>query len=182
MLKFVTHASSLKKLLVFLLLSVFLYNQAGYFIAFKMEQQEARREIKRRIKNSVPQNELTIIRISSQNVHKMQWVKEGREFMYANGLYDVVRVEAEGNEMVYHCINDIQEKQLFTDLDEHVRKHMDDSSGERKSPHKSIAKDYFVEDHAVPLFISYEIIHFLPAPEATIERLAMSLSPPPERA
>ena len=172
----------MKKLLVFLLLSIFLYNQAGYLIAFKIEQIEARKEIKRRIKNSVPQNELTIIRIGDHNRHEMQWVEDGREFMFNNSLFDVVRVETQGDELVYHCINDTQEKELFAELEEHVSKQMDANGIDNEHAEKSMVKDYFIEEILTPAYDNSVTIHFLITSEAPVSSFTKNPVPPPKQA
>lgn len=172
----------MKKLLVLLLLSTFLYNQVGYFIAFKLEQYEVRKEIKRRLKNSVPQGELTIIAVNSNNRHEIQWVKEGKEFIYNDSFFDVVKLEENGDEIIYHCINDTQEKQLFVDLDKHVRDHMDTNSTDHKHSHKHTIKNYFTESIQVQFFTDFITVDFPSFSETLSERFGKKSVPPPELA
>lgn len=169
----------LKKLLAFILICIFLYNQAGYLIAFKLRQQEIRSEMKSRIKRNVPEQELTAIRIEAGNESALDWEKEDKEFEYKGNLFDVVRKESVKGATIYYCINDAQEEKLFDDLDEHVRRHMNDTPVNEKQQLKAM-KDYFAEElYTSPVttcsFIKYPITH-----EAADTRFAPPSSPPPE--
>lgn len=171
----------MKKLLAFILIAIFLYNQMGYFIAFKIKQYEVRREIKARIKSSVPQSELTVIRIESGKENKLQWIKENKEFRYNGNMYDVVRKEMAAGAVIYHCINDVQEKQLFNDLNEHVSNHMNDQPVNEKNTIKTVTKDYFSEKIILlPVHGHISFIRYPRAEEAAHSRFISALVLPPE--
>jgi hypothetical protein len=156
---------TLKKLLAFLLISIFLYSQVGYFVAFKIRQAEVRREMKRKIKNSVPQNELAVIKVKKSE--HLDWVKEGKEFRHKGSLYDIVRFEMQEDLIIYHCVNDVQEQELFARLDEHVNNHIAAHSQQSKHSAKKVTKDYFCEDSPS-----------LPSPAFTIVEFMISRSTP----
>lgn len=162
------------------MLSVFLYNQAGYFIAFKLEQYEVRKEIKQKIKNSVPGNELAVITVDRHNRGELIWLEEGREFLYRNQLYDVVRLETKGDATVFYCINDTQEEQLFAELDKHVRGQMETNSSDHKHSHEYTVKNYFTESMQVHFFIDFTAVDFPSFSEALPESFSKNFVPPPE--
>lgn len=103
---------------------------------FKLQQLKIRREIKRQIKRGVSEDDLHVISIHPNNASDLNWQKEN-EFIYQGNMYDVVRKEVlEDATIVYHCINDKQEAQLFANLDEMVKKHMDTDSPANKTAKK----------------------------------------------
>jgi hypothetical protein len=47
--------------------------------------------------------------------------KHSREFSYKGSMYDIVRTDTiNQNTFLFYCVNDIQEKQLFANLDKMV--------------------------------------------------------------
>ncbi len=95
----------------------------GYFIVFKSMQLAVKSDIKRRIKEKLPESELTVIRLSDNDktMHdRMRWI-EGTEFRLDGNMYDVVRSERVGDTTIYYCINDVQEESLFVNLDKQVK-------------------------------------------------------------
>jgi hypothetical protein len=96
-----------------------LFNVCGAYIVFESVKSNIRSSIKQKIKEGVPASELTILRFSSQEVEAgtagIEWI-EGHEFRYHKAMYDVVRTEKDGGDLVYYCINDTQEESLFARL------------------------------------------------------------------
>ena len=104
---------------------LFTYNIGGVFIAYRFEQYSIRKEIKKQIKEGVPQNELTTILCTKKNESEIIWQNE-KEFLFHGNLYDVVRKEILANgDTRYECINDKQETELFVSLDKKVGKQLD---------------------------------------------------------
>lgn len=99
------------------LLSVMLFSFFGPHIIFSMQQATIRKEIKKRIKLGVPENELVKF-----NVNELQgnisWTDGKREFTFNGNKYDVVKKEFSKNGIFFYCINDQQETILFKNLDE----------------------------------------------------------------
>lgn len=87
--------------------------------AFHFLQNQARSEMKARIKAGVPEKELHQITFASEE--DILWVRDGKEFKLKGRLYDVVR--REGN--TFFCVDDEQETQLFAHLDELCREQQD---------------------------------------------------------
>ena len=72
--------------------------------------------MKMKIKAGVPEDQLAVITVNSQNENELHW-KHSREFKYRGVMYDVVRKEQHNDHSTtYFCVNDAQETQLFEDL------------------------------------------------------------------
>jgi len=76
----------MKKAAAIFLLGIFLFNIAGYFIAFKLVQYQIKKEIKAEIKKNINSDELTAIIISKKQINKIDWLEEGKEMNY-NGQF-----------------------------------------------------------------------------------------------
>lgn len=115
----------MKKAFSIFLLSIFLFEMVGHYPLFKYAQYKIQKEIKGRLKKSVPDSELFVIAIPADKVNELDWKREGKEFRYKGTMYDIVKSENKGDEMIYHCVNDKQETQLFAQLEELVNQHID---------------------------------------------------------
>lgn len=133
------HITFLKRTVSIVLVTLYLFNLFGYLGTFLVAQAQIRKEIKQRIKQSVPENELVRISITPPTASSLQWIKSF-EFRYRGSLYDIVRTEHVGDTTHYTCIHDVKEQGLFADLDEHVRKQME--SDARASGPKTVFKEH----------------------------------------
>lgn len=97
-------------------------NIVGYYPLFKADQWLVRREIKRRIKESVPADELHQFQFLKSDVPHLDWVKPKKEFRLDGHMYDVVTKVEKGDSTYFSCINDVKETQLFAHLDELTKK------------------------------------------------------------
>jgi len=163
----------LKKLVSITVLSIFLFNLGGFFIVFNFQQVAIRKEIKKQIKEGVPEDELTIITQTSENFDEIVWIKPKKEFTYKGTMYDVVRKTVEDNgDITYHCINDTQETTLFVNLDNLVKKNMDARNNGKDSIKLLFQSLYFSNDlmkinfstneKKVELFIFYSSYYLSP--------------------
>lgn len=126
--KKVKYSFKLKATLHIVLLS-FLFSQFAPYLTFKAQQYWAKKEIKTRIKQGVPESELTCFNASKAiNSHSFEWIKTGKEFFYLDNLYDIVKTDVIDGKVIFKCINDKQEKQLFANLESILKK----STGNQK--------------------------------------------------
>ena len=138
----------MKRIISILLLLIFIYNIIGYYTAFKIVRYQIRGEVKRMIKNSVPEEDLVAIHVRNSDKCSLYWTKPGKEFRYKGEMYDVVRQEAEGSSVTYYCIHDFKESKLFADLNKHIRKHVADNPQQRKKTEnltKKMSQNLFFE-------------------------------------
>ncbi|MGZ4034183.1 MAG: hypothetical protein ACXVPU_04410 [Bacteroidia bacterium] len=114
----------MKKILPPVLLAIFLFNVAGYFIVFKIEQSQVKDEIESEIKAGVNTEDLTIITINKTDLSSIQWTESNKEMRYKDALYDVVKSCDSEKTITYYCINDTKEESLFASLDNHINTHV----------------------------------------------------------
>jgi len=143
-----------KRVIAILFLTLYVYNIAGYYAVFKALQCEVRADIKRQVKETVPEDELFLIAVPLGAENMLQWLKE-HEFRYQGSLYDVVRHHTSNDTTYYHCVNDTQEEQLFENLEAHVRAQTNSGGLPQKAADvfKNIAKDYFPQRSVVELHL-----------------------------
>ncbi|MFN0158357.1 MAG: hypothetical protein ACKVRP_09845 [Bacteroidota bacterium] len=114
----------MKRIVSIVLIALYLYNLFGYMGTFLIAQAQIRKEIKQLIKQSVPEEKLVRISITSETASSLEWIKSF-EFRYQGKLFDIMRTEHAGDTTHYTCINDVKEQGLFAGLDEHVRRQME---------------------------------------------------------
>lgn len=93
------------------------FNLAGIFLVFKIQQSQIRHDIKMKLKQGVPAEDLHKISFALSELHLIDWVRKDKEFKYRNQMYDVVRKEYDDKQVHFFCVNDTQETQLFVNLD-----------------------------------------------------------------
>jgi hypothetical protein len=139
----------MKKAISIILFSIFLFNTAGYFIAFKALQYQVKNEIESQIKSGLTIEQLTNITIDKKDIGAIEWEESGKEMVYRNERYDIVKTTETATSITYVCINDKKEETLFANLDEHVNTHV--ANAPLKNSHqKKLA------DHVIKLYFSSE--------------------------
>ena len=149
----------MKKIFLFTFLIIFLFNFAGYFIVFKVEQYQIKSEIEAKITAGIETEALTIITIEKSDFQSVEWVEGNKEFRYKGGLYDVVKNTETRKTITYYCISDLKEESLFSDLDEHI--HVNVANNSQKSSKKlnnHVIKLYFLNTR--PILIPQELAYF----------------------
>jgi hypothetical protein len=106
-----------KRLFSFLFLIVFIWQLAGFFIYFEIERFHVRKDIKRAIKHSLPQNQYKQFNFTNAEFNELTWIND-HEFKMNGRLYDVVKKNKSNVGFSVSCIDDIQETVLFAQLDE----------------------------------------------------------------
>ena len=143
----------MKKTVAILFTFIFLFNLAGYYFVFLGMQHQTRKAMKIKIKQSIPDSQLTLIKINKNENDLLNWLKENKEFKYKENIYDVVRKNTDNNgNTYYYCINDKQEEKLFADLDTHIKNHIATNSPQNKGSKdivKNIIKDYFSTNNSL---------------------------------
>ena len=112
----------LQRIVAILILLVLLTGLGGYFVFFKAEQFALRREMKERIKSSLPESELQHFAFSKQETSDINWERKGKEFRLNGKMYDVVRTHATGDTIHFYCLQDDKETKLFAGLDQLLKK------------------------------------------------------------
>jgi hypothetical protein len=172
---------NLKKLFASFFILVFLYTLVGYYPIFLFQQNNIKKEIKKRIKQTVPESELQVLVFNQGTISQINWVDEN-EFLFKGNLYDIVRFEKNQNgETVYYCINDNQEKKLFASLDKLIQNAFEGKTNSEKThnPVKHLVKDYLPNGSLVLHTFSIQEIKFVSFSDNKEVDFSGTTSPPP---
>lgn len=175
----------MKKVISIFLFGIFLFNMAGYFIAFKSFQYQIKKEIKAEIKRIVNPDELTAIVINKKQINKIDWLEKGKEMYYNGKLYDVIKHTEDAASITYYCINDKQEELLFANLEEHIATHIAANKPIKNQASKKladkVAKLYFLNEQLTKFnIISFNLTQFSSTNLIYRSTLIETDSPPPE--
>jgi hypothetical protein len=96
-------------------LTLLCYQIIGFFTFIEIEHYLIRKEIKRAIKQAVPENQLIHFHFTPKERQKLNWVKP-HEFRLNGRFYDVVHKKRINGVWHFKCIDDIQETVLFEKL------------------------------------------------------------------
>ena len=127
----------MKRLFSFLFLIVFIWQLAGFFIYFEIERYHVRKDIKRAIKHSLPQNQYKQFNFTNAEFNELTWIND-HEFKMNGRLYDVVKKNKSNVGISVSCIDDIQETILFAQLDEATTSNLNNQP--EKAPLKLFVK------------------------------------------
>ncbi|WP_338814931.1 hypothetical protein V9L05_07025 [Bernardetia sp. Wsw4-3y2] len=139
----------MKKIITLLLLSLFSFHILGVYVSFQVREHYIKKDIKRRIKKGVPEEELAHIIYKPSIKNQFDWTTKA-EFRYGGTMYDIVRTEfVNDSTQIFHCVNDSQETILFKDLEKRLEEELAlhlSSKNEKKTPtsaktlYKTLAK------------------------------------------
>lgn len=118
------------------LLLILLLPVAGSQLYFGFRYQQIKVEIKRQLKQGVPDDELELLKIprSFETGADPRFERiHAREFRYLGRMYDIVRQETRGDTTWYWCIHDFKESALFAQLDGLARQASDGDRPSRES-------------------------------------------------
>ena len=113
----------MKKVVLIFLVFAFLFELTGTVFIFKISQYAIRKEIKKKIKAGLAQEDLVIFSFSDKELADLNW-EHSREFHFRGKMFDVVRRSDKNDQHVLYCISDDQESRLFADLDNITSKKM----------------------------------------------------------
>ncbi len=172
----------MKRVAAISIVLLFAFQSVGVFLLFHLRQQEIRSEIKSRVKQGVPEEELVVLTIPNallkSSGDRFRWIHE-REFIYHGQLYDIVK-RVPGNESTtFHCISDEEETRLFKNLDHMVNREM--GRDKTRSGKTQVVLHLFVPAQAgdMRMFSSYPVIAICPYTFSSITcHLQCDLPPP----
>ncbi len=170
----------MKKILPLFLLCIFLFNTVGYYVAFKVAQVEIKREIKKEIKLNLNEDELTIIRFTRKEIKSIKWLEINKEFFYSDQLFDIVRIAEDESSVTFYCINDKQERKLFSTLEDQVLKHIQNNKNSNKNKTNSVKTDFFEEQDITCSIPNPSLLNESPY-DCRAYSVSLSISTPPPR-
>lgn len=154
----------LKKAPIYFLLVLFLYNQVGYFVAFKTKQYFIRKEVKSLVLSELPKEKLEKItfQLNSDNYKKLYW-ENSHEFKWKGNLYDVIKQEQRDEYITFYCLQDKNEDAILSQLDNHIQKHIKSDTKKEKHQKNQISKsvkDYFYTTLNFQLYKTTSILYY----------------------
>jgi hypothetical protein len=118
-----------RKFLLLGFIALLTYQFVGFFTFVEIEHYFIRKEIKKAIKLSVPENQLIKFQFTAKESQKLNWVKP-HEFRLNGRFYDVVHKHKVNGIWYFKCIDDRQETALFEKLDFATADNLVNSSGQ----------------------------------------------------
>ncbi len=117
----------MKRFTVIVFVGFLIWSYVGFFAYFEYEKSEIRREVKLRLKKSVPQSDLIHFVFTKEESEKLVWL-EKNEFRHQGKMYDIIRFKTlKNNQLEIFCISDRQESNLFAKLDYFVHRDLHDN-------------------------------------------------------
>jgi hypothetical protein len=135
-----------KRIFLVLVLLITTWQIVGFFSYFEWEHYHIRKDIKRALKHSVPENQLKNFDFSNKEIKNLTWIKSN-EFKLNGRYYDVIKRIPKENGFHFICIDDFQEMELFQKLEESTAINLNNSSS--SSPLKfwmKLLKTPFITD------------------------------------
>lgn len=102
----------MKKLLPYLLLSLFLFNSMGYYVVYEFNRHIVRREARAMARNNP--EKFIVLRIFDAAHHPDFKRLDKKEFRYKNMMYDIVSEETTGLLSTFICYPDSKEEKLIS--------------------------------------------------------------------
>ncbi len=173
-----------KKIAAYFLLAIFLFNTMGYFIAFQAMQFQIKSHVISEINLGIKTDAETIITINKNDISKIDWEESGKEMVYNNKRYDIVKSTENNNSITYYCINDTQEETLYSNLDEHINMHIATNKPTTSHSSKNLVNDvvkiFFANQYQFSFTNKATSVCFLPFRVNYTSESITTNSPPPQ--
>ncbi len=172
----------MKKILSLFLVICIGLTLAGFYPVFVALQHQTRQAIKHRIKLGVPEKD--IHKFTFAENEKINWVRPEKEFRLNNEMYDIVKQESRDGKTIFYCINDKEEKALFTLLDDLVKQQMNDGNSPKgKTTHllMKLFSQPYISPELIPIIPHQSITQLYFEHQFSVQQLFAGLdTPPPE--
>ncbi|HMI02673.1 MAG TPA: hypothetical protein VK541_09340 [Pedobacter sp.] len=106
----------MKKKIIFIVFVAFAFNNAGNIILVQFLHYKIQEEIRNKLNSTGYKNKLHTISIDQRNQKDLEW-SEDKEFLYHGTMYDVVKQRKQGSTIIYYCVTDTEETELFETLE-----------------------------------------------------------------
>jgi hypothetical protein len=159
----------LKKIVLIILVSVFLFNIIGYVGLYELLKYRNVISIEKQINNGIPEKDLVVLVFPLSKFHfertKMKWTQTCKEFEYNKSRYDIVSQSIKNDSVYFYCIHDTKEEKILYNYSLAVQKNTGSDKNNRKNSqffHK-INIDYYCHsfnnnafcNYSVPIIYSY---------------------------
>lgn len=99
----------LRTLSAWIFAAVFLFNTFGFEVLYQLERAALHEQAEQRIRMNPQSAQLQLITVSLHDQAQPEWLRDGYEFRYNDRLYDVIRIQKQGDVVRYYCLGDDDE-------------------------------------------------------------------------
>lgn len=118
----------MRKLISYILVLFMTWQIIGFVGYFEFSYYLLKKDIKKLLKEGVPEDELVYFEFSKKEMNNLIWIKKN-EFKLNGNMYDVVRTKPTKDKFILECVSDTQETILFAKLDQTISKNLGNKKG-----------------------------------------------------
>lgn len=174
----------MKKILVLFFFFLTFLKIGGFVAILGITREVIRKQVFQKIKNEIAITETKCIVGTTENIKKIIWEKENKEFWFDGELYDLIRVEEKQGVKHYYCLSDKNEQHIIATMDNLI-------ISNNGSPINQTSKDILVLIFQPAIIGTYQIVNlkitissiftkFPPILSFYSSPYCFQLSPPPE--
>jgi len=154
----------------------------GYYIAFRVRQQELKSEVRVYLNSHKHDTHLTRLEFPAQNgkiIHdKFEW-EETNEFSFAGSMYDVIEMKVENDKVIFTCLEDKRENDLLKSF-EQIQKRQNRGKNRAATALQFLSVVYYSPDTDVTPPLNHELLTSYYSYQSPIfDRSGEILTPPP---
>jgi hypothetical protein len=114
----------LRKIVAISFFLLFFISQVGYYFSYFQQQLQAKKEMRRRILEGIPDAYLLVI----ERTDAIEWVEKERELMLGDELYDVIKTKTDKGKTYLYCLNDEEETHILKKFSKAVKSRTNSTS------------------------------------------------------
>jgi hypothetical protein len=176
-----------RRSLAFFLLLVLLLPLAGSFFLFQYRQIAIKKELKRKIKQGLPDSELISMVLTPEilNSKSFEW-HNSHEFRLNGRMYDIIKTNKKGNQTEYKVVWDNDESELFSQLESDLKEAFSNDPVQKSNSAKflSFLKSIYIHDTEDDRMINIDLNllqkHLIKQEKTFVNTFLKNTSPPPE--
>jgi hypothetical protein len=98
----------------------------GFYAYLSYQQEEIRENVEQKIIKTLYKSDLDVIIANEENLAKITWEREGKEFKFEGELYDIVFTEIKSGTTYYYCFKDEDETILEVKINQFLKNQSDE--------------------------------------------------------
>jgi hypothetical protein len=99
------------------LISLLLYQSAGFVVTFELGVSAIRKELKEKL---IQKGEGSIVRLAFHQAARIDFKDDGKEIYHNRNMYDILRQETKGDSLIFSCFHDIAESELAAAFEDEI--------------------------------------------------------------
>ena len=137
----------MKQLFSILSSIIFLFGAAGYYFAFTIADNRARNEMTQMVQSGYCKQNVVQFSFSKIKLGKeVRFTKtDQKEFIYCGQLYDVIKMQDDGDKVSFTCMADKKETSLFTEFGKQLTEQPSGNNASGKTSAKPLMQDWFFQ-------------------------------------